>query len=94
MSLIGTWKQIQPFSREENIYLKFESDGTLLYQAELTEKTQQINLTYEVVENCIISNQPSKPREERTEFFFEGNDLLVLVYEGRQSKYLRQSSIS
>ncbi|MBC7878715.1 MAG: hypothetical protein H7Y59_16210 [Anaerolineales bacterium] len=95
MSLIGIWKQIEPPSlEEEDVYLKFESDGILIYQAQLKEKIQQSNLAYKVVGNCIVSDQPSKPKQESTEFFFENDDVLVLIHDGSQTKYFRQSQQS
>jgi uncharacterized membrane protein len=92
MSVIGIWKKFAPESLEETIFMKFESDGMLTYQIHLDQKIQQFNLTYRIVDNQIVSDQPSKPKEERTDFFFEGDDILVLIYNGEPEKYSREST--
>lgn len=82
--LIGSWT-----SRGAEMVVR--PDGTMDYILVLPRKRQIMNLTYRLDGNCIISNQPSSPREDRTRFWFEGDEL-VLEYEGERTRYQRATT--
>ena len=73
-SLLGTWRT-DPNDRWSlreygDVSLRFEKAGTLVYTVHLPNKEQVIRLAYRVSGNTLVTDQPSSPREERTEFFF------------------------
>lgn len=89
-SLLGTWKQVPPPVEGEEIFIEFRNNGELQYRIELPDKTQKILMRYRVDGNKIISNQPSHPKEEQTNFRFENKNFLVLVYDGSETTYEKQ----
>ena len=88
-SLIGQWRQIEPSSDAEAVTMAFALNGELVYSIDTEEKTQIINLVYEVSDDTLITDQPSAPQKEYTKFYFEADDLLVLDYEGEKTKFQR-----
>jgi len=50
---------------------------------------QIMNLTYEVSGNKLITDQPSHPKKERTEFSIESNGQLLLRYPGSKTWFER-----
>jgi hypothetical protein len=47
-------------------------------------------LTYRVEGDEIVSNQPSRPREERTRYKLDG-DVLILTFQGETTHWRRRS---
>lgn len=45
-------------------------------------------MDYEIKGHLLITNQPSMPQKEVTEFYIEG-DFLELNFEGVKSRYIR-----
>lgn len=86
--LIGRWRQLPP--ADEEVTMTFASDGTLVYAIRTGDKTQIINLVYEVSGNQIISDQPSHPRRETSSFSFEPSGVLVLDYDGEKTRFVRE----
>jgi hypothetical protein len=80
--LIGTWRTDpnDQWSLREygDVSLRFEKDGTLFYTVHLPIKAQIMRLTYRVDGNRLVTDQPSSPREERTEFFFTSDGRLAV----------------
>ncbi|MDT8071086.1 MAG: hypothetical protein ROO76_23255 [Terriglobia bacterium] len=91
--LIGTWKSDASDRAGHSTYgdvtLKFGSDGTLLYIIHESDKDQIMRLTYRVEPGYIITDQPSLPRPERTEYELNENGVLTLSFGGRKSRYLK-----
>jgi hypothetical protein len=80
--LLGTWRTDpnDGWSLREygEVSLRFEKDGTLVYTVHLPSKEQIMRLKYRVDGNVLVTDQPSSPREERTEFFFAPDDRLAV----------------
>lgn len=78
--LLGTWiqdpKDTESIRRFGNVRLHFTADGRLIYTILGEEKDQKIFLTYRVENNILITDQPSDPREERTNFQITQNGTL------------------
>jgi hypothetical protein len=87
-SLVGRWRQVSP--PDENVTMAFTSDGKLVYSIYAGDKTQVINMVYEVSGNQIITDQPSNPRREISRFSFEPSGILVLDYNGEKTRFTRE----
>ena len=72
--LRGSWRTdpVDPWSLREygDVSLRFDSGRKLTYTAHLPNKEHIMRLTYRVDGSCLVTDQPSSPRAERTEFFF------------------------
>jgi len=88
LSLIGRWRQVGPAADESTMV--FTNDGKLIYSIHTSDKTQVINLVYEVSGDRIITDQPSNPRKEITRFSFEPSGILVLDHEGDKTRFMRE----
>jgi hypothetical protein len=86
--LVGDWRQIEPDPHPASILVTFESDGRLRYTIE-TATIQHILLTWRIEDSALVTDQPSAPREERTQFRFEGSSRLVLERPGERFCYER-----
>jgi hypothetical protein len=71
--------------------MAFTRDGKLVYSIHAGDKTQVINLVYEVSGNQIITDQPSNPRREISRFSFEPSGVLVLDYNGDKARFRREA---
>ena len=71
-----------------DVALEFDADGRLTYTIKLPDKLQAILLTYRVEGNTIVTDQPSHPDEQRSEFEVDG-DRLVVLFGGQQSRFVR-----
>lgn len=79
--LVGVWSA-------PGIELDIRADGTMDYIVIESDKRQIMKLTYRVERDEIVSNQPSAPREERTKFWFEDRNL-ILMFGGERSSLQR-----
>jgi|ERR1700694_5861857 len=93
-SILGVWKSNlndeATIKNYGSVVLEFKSNGELIYTINEEGKQQVIRMTYEVVNNKIITDQPSQPGKEETDFrvFSDGKEL-ELIYNGAVSKYIR-----
>ena len=80
--LVGTWRTDpdDAWSLREcgDVSLRFEADGTLVYTIHLPKKEQIMRLTYRVEQGVLVTDQPSSPREHRTEFYFTEDGRLAM----------------
>ena len=95
--LLGTWirdpEDVESIRRFGNVKLHFTEDGQLIYTILGEEKDQKIFLTYRVENNVLITDQPSDPREERTNFrITEDGKLEKECSDGGTSSYIRDLS--
>ena len=90
-TLLGRWKLLTAdasLGLDPDAVMHFKTDGELVYIIPERERTSAIRLTYRVDGECLITNQPSAPREERTLFRLAGDDLF-LAYEGGSARFRR-----
>lgn len=85
--LIGRWES--EAGAAERVTMEFSPDGTLVYTIHEAGKAQKMFLTFFTRDGLIITNQSSKPREDRTKYGFRVGDQLVLDYGGEVSVYVR-----
>lgn len=93
--LIGLWK-IDPADTDARLELgevmiEFKEGGNLVYIIKNEDKDEIILLNYKIKENCLITNQPSMPKEERTVFELDDEGGLVLEYGGKKYRYTKVS---
>jgi hypothetical protein len=69
--------------------IEFREDGFLKYTIHGYETDEVILLSYRIDGNQLITDQPSKPKTERTEFSFSDDGLLLLYFDGVPSLYRR-----
>jgi len=91
--LLGTWR-VDPsdsaaIAEFGDVTMEFKDDESLTHSIKADGKTQIISLTYKVNGNTLVTNQLSKPREERTVFEFDQEGRLILDYQGRKTRYVR-----
>ena len=91
--LVGRWKTdsrdkktIEDFG---NVTLEFLDDGQLTYIIHEKGKDQKMFLTYRIQGDTLITNQPSKPKEEETKFKFTSDAELSLYFGGEESRYVK-----
>lgn len=87
-TLIGRWRQIGQTADE--ITMEFTNDGKLIYSVDTGDKTQIINMVYEVSGDQIVTDQPSHPQKAISKFYFEPNGVLVVDHEGEKTRFTRQ----
>jgi hypothetical protein len=72
--LVGSWRtdpnDTWSLSEYGDVSLRFEKKGKLVYTVHMGEKEQVIHLTYRADGPWLVTNQPSCPQEERSEFYF------------------------
>src|SRR5688572_7676389 len=61
-----------------DVSLRFDPGGTLLYTVHLPNKEEIVRLTYRIDGSYLVTDQPSSPREERTEFSFTPDGRLAV----------------
>jgi len=91
--LLGIWKTdplhiptIELYGRSAS--MEFKENGDLIYLIEEEGKFQTILLTYQIVEDKLITDQPSMPGKEITTFrIFD--EKLQLDHEGVISSFVR-----
>ncbi len=90
--LTGVWKPDTNDSITQQLYgdviMEFRDSGELIYTIIENGKEQMIFMTYEVSEGILITNQPSLPRREITDFVLIGQRL-ELNFNGTKSKYIK-----
>ena len=91
--LLGLWetdpgdaKAVEEYGRTR---LHFFESGDLTYTICSGGVDQVIRLTYSVEGNTITTQQPSAPREEKTQYAIEGDGRLALTHDGIVSWYRR-----
>ena len=94
--LFGTWRTDpnDDWSLREygDVSLEFTPDGRLIYTVHSSDRDQTILLSYRVKGNLIITDQPSSPRQEESEYFFTADSRLAIKEKGqaRAAFYVRQ----
>jgi hypothetical protein len=83
--LLGRW-----YGRvmNEPVGMEFRADGRLAYVIQSKGKRTVMLLTWRLDGEDLVTDQPSKPAEERTKVAFEGDDL-ILTFEGVPARFSR-----
>lgn len=95
-ALLGTWRtdssDESSLAEYGDVSMHFEPTGALTYTVHGAISVQILNLTYRVDGTVMITDQPSKPREERTKFAFapDGRLLFWNADETRAAYFQRQ----
>ncbi len=71
-----------------DVILEFREKGELVYKIIENGKEQVIFMTYEVSNGVLLTNQPSLPQREMTDFVLSGQRL-ELNFNGAKSKYIK-----
>jgi len=84
-SLVGKW-----YGRYdgEPVAMEFLSDGRLAYAVVSSGKTQVMKMTWRAEGNMLVTDQPSSPAEQKTDFSFDGADL-ILNWGGVSTRFSR-----
>ena len=70
--------------------LEFGADGKLKYTIAAGDKAQVMLMTYVVEDGVIVTDQPSAPRVERTNFSISPDGVLTLAFGGVPYRFRRQ----
>ena len=91
-SFLGEWysdiTDEKTFSEMGDVKMIFSKDGKLTYKTKNGDTLQTIFMTYHIKHNTLITNQPSHPQEETTEFMFLNDEMLILKFNGEESRFI------
>jgi hypothetical protein len=94
-SIIGIWhidsKDMNSIEMLGNVSIEFKVSGELIYIIHLEDRDQLIIMTYEIQGNILISDQPSNPQKEKTEFLITEAGKLELYFGGVKSVFIKGS---
>lgn len=72
-----------------DVKMSFKSDGKLNYEIREKGKSQFILMTYLVEEDKLITDQPSHPHKEKTDFVFVTPTVLILKFNGKAARFIK-----
>lgn len=91
-NILGLWKSDPEDITTQELYgditMEFTNDGRLIYTIKAEDKSELIFLTYSIVDNQLITDQLSAPRQEIT-FFELSGDRLELILDGIRSRFIK-----
>jgi hypothetical protein len=90
-ALLGRWRLIADGPETEAVTLDFKSTGDLAYTLHAGDKLQIMNLSFRLDGDCLVTNQASRPREERTRYAIGADGVLRLEFDGKATRYERAS---
>ena len=92
--LVGRWMtdpdDLEGLEAYGQATLVFGADGSLTYVTHSITKDEITILTYRVEDGCLITDQMSEPKIERTPFILTSDGKLILQYDQVRSSYVRQ----
>jgi hypothetical protein len=90
--IVGRWvsdpADTKSIEKHGRVTVDFRPGGVLEYTIHVAGKRQIIWLTYRIEGHCVITDQPSNPRPERTDFSID-NDRLYLRFGGDLGRFVR-----
>ena len=93
MNLLGAWLIDESdeiaLARLGNVLLEIDENGGLRYTIREQGKRQIINLRYRVEGSTIVTDQPSAPKAERTQFSLTEDGILTLAFGGIPYRFVR-----
>jgi hypothetical protein len=88
--LVGKWKLVRAEPPlDAGTVLTFSDGGRLDYSIPSQDKVQIIHLTYKVVGDSLITDQPSHPSEEKSRFRIDPDGMLYVEGDGQKAWYRR-----
>ena len=94
--LIGVWNSDLNDEATKNgigdVTITFKVDGSLIYDIHEGDKLQRMNMTYRIIGDTIISDQPSHPNVQRTKYKLENEGKLILEFEGTATVFNREKT--
>ena len=95
MEILGCWvldpNDVNSFEMYGDISMEFKANGELIYTMHSAIKDEIIVMTYEIKGSLLITDQPSYPKKEETEFKMISKDRLELFFGGDRSFYVRKA---
>jgi hypothetical protein len=91
--LMGVWTLVRAapgIDAGDGCQVELAPDGNMTYIIREGDRLQIMKLVFRVEGDELVTNQPSTPREERTQFRIEGNEL-VLRYASDESRFRRDA---
>ncbi|MBZ5645651.1 MAG: hypothetical protein LAN37_00335 [Acidobacteriia bacterium] len=93
--LLGKWTSdatdATGYSKYGDVSLEFLEGGELVYTMNDPHRESTILLDFRVEGDEIVTNQHSKPREERTKYRIAPDGKLSLNFGGIETRYIRSS---
>jgi len=89
-ALLGCWhlRSADPqLGLDKVVEMDFQPSGDLLYCIEAGPKWQVLRLKFRIEGDAIVTDQPSRPGEERTGFESDTAGSLVLDYGGLKAQF-------
>jgi hypothetical protein len=97
MNLLGAWlvdeTDTRALARLGDVLLEFDESGGLRYTIRDYDKDQIINLRYQIEGSTIVTDQPSAPGIERTQFSFAEDGVLTLAFGGVPYRFVRAPNL-
>lgn len=87
--LRGRWRS-SAGSAQPEVSAVFSPDGSLVYTVHGADSDEVMLLRFVTRDGLIVTDQPSAPREEVTQYRFEEPDLLVLTYDDEETYFRRE----
>jgi hypothetical protein len=90
--LLGTWRLVKSdgsIDTGNDVTMTFTRDGKLVYIIHHADSDQIMNLVFSVDDDCLVTNQPSSPRPDSTNFSFDDEGQLVLDNGGTKDWFAR-----
>ena len=69
--------------------MEFKDTGELIYIIYVKDKEYKMLMSYKIIGNLLITDQPSNPRQEETEFRILTDGKLELCFGGVKSIYIK-----
>jgi len=68
------------------------TNGNIIYTVTDKEKTDTVNLIYHIKGDVVVTTDPGQAEEQVAKFRFEGDDKLILEFNGMRSVFLRKKT--
>ncbi len=92
--ILGIWfidpKDSENVDEYGRVTLEFQRDNKLIYTIHCEGKTQHMFLTYKLENGFLITDQPSHPNVEKTQYKFTDDGKLVLKYINKKATFIKK----
>jgi hypothetical protein len=90
--LVGYWhlqSADSALEMTEPVEIEFTPAGELIYSINAGDDWRITRLKFRLDGSALVTHQPSKPQEERTDFAFDKSGRLILDYGGLKATFIR-----